>query len=122
MINSHLHILSLRIELRLQCPQCKRYNLVRSDNIDIYFYCPDISCGYVIRNGCSPEDKSKDLLSLEKTSIPLKYSSTLFLVKSCPVSRANYNVHVRLFNQVDREAQAVFELPLTTFSLTQNAH
>jgi len=62
MANFQSSILSLRIEPRLQCPRCKRYNLVRSDNIDIYFYCPDISCGYVIRNSGSIEGKSQVIL------------------------------------------------------------
>jgi len=50
MANTTSATLSLRIEPRLQCPRCKRYNLIRSDNMDIYFYCPDISCGYIMRN------------------------------------------------------------------------
>lgn len=63
MANSYLSILALRVEPRLQCPRCKRYNLVRSDKIDIYLYCPDISCGYVIRNGVSTEDHSLGMSS-----------------------------------------------------------
>ena len=61
MANSHSSILSLRLEPRLQCPRCKRYNLVRSDRIDIYFYCPDISCGYVILNHDSTKDEFQDI-------------------------------------------------------------
>jgi len=62
MSNSYSSILVLRIEPRLQCPRCKRYNLVRSDKTDIYFYCPDISCGYVIRNNDPTQEKSQVIL------------------------------------------------------------
>lgn len=39
---------SLRLEQALQCPKCRQYNLVPSEDPDIYYYCPDEACGYAI--------------------------------------------------------------------------
>lgn len=38
----------LRQEYAFQCPRCKRHNLVRSDDLNVYFLCPDEACSYVI--------------------------------------------------------------------------
>lgn len=39
---------SLRLEQAFECPKCRKYNLVRSDDPNVYFLCPDEACGYVI--------------------------------------------------------------------------
>jgi hypothetical protein len=38
----------LRQEYALECPKCRQYNLIRSDDPNLYFLCPDEACGYVI--------------------------------------------------------------------------
>jgi len=39
---------SLRLEQAFECPRCRQYNLVRSDDPNVYFLCSDPGCGYVI--------------------------------------------------------------------------
>ena len=38
----------LRQENALECPKCRQYNLIKSDDPNVYFLCPDVACGYVI--------------------------------------------------------------------------
>lgn len=39
---------SLSQIMALQCPRCRRNNLIQSNHLDIYYLCPDPQCGYVI--------------------------------------------------------------------------
>jgi hypothetical protein len=39
---------SLSLQINLGCPRCHRYNFVKSFDPNIYFYCPDKNCGYII--------------------------------------------------------------------------
>lgn len=38
----------LRQEYAFQCPRCRQYNLVKSDDQNVHFLCPDPACGYKI--------------------------------------------------------------------------
>lgn len=38
----------LRQEYAFECPKCRQYNLIKSDDPNLYFLCPDEACGYVI--------------------------------------------------------------------------
>ena len=43
---------SLRQEYAFKCPMCHNYNLVRSEDPEIEFVCPDKDCGYIIWSTC----------------------------------------------------------------------
>ena len=46
--SAYIQVPSQRQELRLECPKCCRYNLIQSEDPDIYYTCPDPECGYII--------------------------------------------------------------------------
>jgi hypothetical protein len=48
---------SLRQEQAFECPKCRQYNLIRSDNPNVYFLCPNPAFGYVVW-AVSPEKAS----------------------------------------------------------------
>lgn len=39
---------ALRLSMAAECPKCRKYNLIQSDDPDIYYVCPDPACGYVL--------------------------------------------------------------------------